>query len=293
MWISELDAAGIACCDDPHTLERSDVLPRPWMDALTLAAVGAGAPLQAAERLGWGLELNQADTSDPEAEPDGSLPEVTLSRPGNARRVLTDTNAHVTLTLQPDPPLFGRLRNAVLRDPAQAAGLQKGTLSARIGWLFTPDYRFATRDRLGASLGDVSVPRTSTWIGPLLTELVQRIVHVGEHLPLQALHAAELSAESEQRDSADRALTFASTHFGLDLRLVRTDRLEPAIGPDLRPLHWFGPAAARHLRLVLTTELLQPDVLLVPYTPDEQERAYLDARLDGDHAVLEQVLVAG
>lgn len=281
VWISELDAHGIADCDGPRTLERQDVLPRPWFDALALLAVGAGAPVAVASRLGWGLARAEGD-------------ELTVERAGSARCMLTERQVHVTATLQPDPPLFGRLRNAVLRDPAQAAGLAKGTLSARIGWLFTPDHTIATVDRLGASLGDVALARTTEWVDPLLTELVQRIHCVDEGpLPLDAWLAAQLAPDPDTRDRAERVHEALSEHFGLDLRLVRTDRLDAVTGTSLRPLRWAGPDAARHARLVLATELFAPDVLLVPWAPDHREQAYLASRCEGDRAVLEQVLVAG
>lgn len=287
MWLSSLEARGLESCDDVRSLDRLDTLPRPWMDALLLFVMGAceDRAVPGAERLGWEPELGEDLLLE---SPDA----VQAMRVDQAERAF-----QITLTILPDPPLFGRLRNAVIRTPAHADGLAEGTLTARIGWLFTPDLQVAQPDLIGARLGSVDLAlNEAPWVPPLLTDIMERVHFLDWRTPLEdtveAFTSALWAPERERRERAEAALADLKSAFDLDLRPIRTHRTRLGVGPDLRPLRWLGPGAERILRTVVGAQIHAPDVLVVPWVPQDAERAWLEARCTGDDAVLEQLLVA-
>ena len=288
MWVSSLDTRGVAGCDaGPIALERIDSLTPAAQDALLLFAMAAQPSLRGAgaQRLGWSPRIDE---------------EFFVDAPSAVRRMADEPEQRsflITATLVPDPPLFGRLRNAVLRDPARALGLGDGTLTARFGWLFTADHTVVRPELLGGSLGAVELPLLeSAWFPALLADIAPRIHLVDWRAPLQplldALAAGTWSPDPTLRARAHAVFEDLASGFGLDVHLVQTDQIELAVGSQLRPLRWQDPETELTLRTVIAARLFAPDVLLLPWRPTEALQSWLEQRTTGDDAVLEQVLVA-
>jgi len=293
MWLSSMKVRGLATevfCE----WERVGALSPagPAADGLALLA-GALDPSRAEESvrlLGWG-ESTRAER------------EVALENPSAVRRVLAEgprPQITIEVVIRPDPPLYGRLRDAVLRDPQLAEGLGEGTLTVRVGWLFTPDCAFASLDLLGVALGSVPVPLQDRppWVDSVLLDVGGRLGFVDWRTPLstvaEELREGLLAPDISRREGARRALAAsADSPLSVPLEIIDGAQVELAVGPELQPLHWRGPRGAGIARLVHGVFISQPDVLVVlePVSADLQQ--WLSAQLDGDEATLEQVLVPG
>ncbi len=235
--------------------------------------------------------------------------EVALGIPASVARVVEPAHRPqitIELVIEPDPPLFGRLRDAALRNPKLAGGLSEGTLTIRAGWLFTPDCAFATLDVIGVALGDAAVPLADVherpaWLGEVARDLAHRVGTVDDRTPIERvaaeLIAAQHAPDPDRRDAARRALVAAaSAPFDLPLHLVRfpasevvPEAVELRVGPDLTPLHWW-PEAAQLARLLRSVFLEQPDILALRSPVSAAIESWLSDQLDSDDATLEQVL---
>jgi hypothetical protein len=301
MWVSSIDVRGLPAAGEPQPLDRSGELTGTCVDALGLWCA-ALHPVQArvdalADALGWG----------PVTVDDG---EVAIGNPSGVARVIEPARRPqitVEITVQPDPPLFGRLRDAALRDPKLVGGLAEGSITIRAGWLFTPDFAFASLDVIGVALGDVAVPLADVnerpgWLAGVLSDIASRVGTVDWRLPIEAvaaeLMAAQHAPDPDRRVRARRALEAAAgAPFELPLHTVRVpatevvpERLELCVGDALRPLHWW-PEAEAVARLVHAVFLRQPDVLALRSPVSDAVEGWLTAQLDGDDATLEQVLL--
>lgn len=311
MWVSSVRVRGLAeSAEDALSFERVDRLgaaPGPLIDGFRLLAAGLDRSqiLPVMKALGWTYGLQDLDAEVP-GEVSVLRPHAVRAMLGEARadgRIRTGPAREITVeaTFELDPPLFGRLREVVVRDPQLAEGLGEGTLTVRIGWLFTPDLHTVSVDRLGVALGSVSVPLSdpAPWVDRVLTDLGSRIVVLGEervsHLAGR-LADALLHADPEVRAAGQDALDALGARPFPDgpVQIARMDGdVFHALGPDLRPWRWASQDASWHARLVDAVHLRRPDVLVVPrgFAPDVE--AWLAARTQGDDADLEQVLLPG
>ncbi|MEZ4319354.1 MAG: hypothetical protein R3F61_17705 [Myxococcota bacterium] len=300
MWLSSIEVRGLAAeagteWDRLGTLEPAG----PVGDALALlvAALRPSRAVEVAAMLGWG-ECTLEDR------------EITIGRPSAVRRVLEvgpRPQVTVEVVVQPDPPMFGRLRDAVLRDPQLAGGLGQGSLTIRVGWLFTPDLAVASLDLLGVALGDVPVSLADRppWVDRVLADIGGRIGFVDWRTPVEAIARSLcdglLAPDPARREAVSHALEdVAAPPFSVPLQIVRESRaatvrdsdVQLAVGDSLAPLHWSGRAAEDAARLVHAVHVEHPDVLVVREPVSTEVHAWLVAQTEGDDATLEQVLVA-
>lgn len=311
MWVSSVRVRGLAGQpDDRVVFERVDRLgaaPGALLDAFRLLAAGLDRSriLEVTRALGWTFGLQELDAEAP-GEAAIDRPHAVRAMLGEARadgRIRTGPAREITVeaTIEVDPPLFGRLREAVLRDPQLAEGLGEGTLTVRVGWLFTPDLRRVSVDRLGVALGSAAVPLSdpAPWVDRVLTDLGSRIAVLGEE-DVRRLAArlveAVLHPDPEHRAAGHDALAALGAAPFPDgpVHVAQMDGdVFLALGPELRPWRWASPDASWHARLVDAVHLRRPDVLVVPrrFAPDVE--AWLAARTQGDDADLEQVLLPG
>ena len=302
MWVSSIDVRGLPAAGDARELDRTAALPGPLVDALGLWAT-ALHPTETrveelARALGWGPVTL-----------DGN--EVALGRPAAVARVVEAVRrpqVTVEVTIQTDPPLFGRLRDAALRDPKLAGGLADGTLTIRAGWLFTPDFAFATLDPIGVALGDVpinlaDVNERPAWLQEVLRDLAGRVGTVDWRTPIERVSAGLLDAQQAidplRRAAVRRALAAAAeAPFHLPLHTVHLsatddapERVELRVGDELAPLHWW-PEGEQVARILHAVYVRQPDVLALRGPVPDAVRAWLADQLEGDDATLEQVVFA-
>lgn len=293
MWLSSLEVRGLTRevqCSWERTGALDPAGPAADGLALLVAVLRPERVADVARALGWG-ECTVEDR------------QVTIGDPSAVRRALEPgprPQVSVEVVIEPDPPLFGRLRDAVLRDPQLAGGLGQGDLTVRIGWLFTPDLAFASLDILGVALGSVAVPMSDppTWVQRVLEDIGARIGFVDWRVPIERvateLATGMLAPEPARRDAARRALRAAAAPpLSLPLEVLGTPAPGLAVGDGLDPLHWWGPEGEATARLVHAVFVAQPDVLVVRSALRGEVREWLDAQLEGDEATLEQVLVAG
>lgn len=282
MWISRLEARGFAGA--PSTpmsadLERRTLDAAPWVaDAFALlsAALSPSARPALLDRFGWSGTF----TDD----------ELDLGRVAPSVEPAPHPALVVEAKIELDPPLFGRLREGVIRNPQLAGGLAEGTLTVRIGWAFTPDRRIVRHDVLGLALGTVAVPLAElpAWWSAVLQRVGQQIAVPGA--PSVSAHAARirralLGPDPELRERATALLAQG------DWALIDDDEhLSVRQAGTLHPLRWRGPAEERRFQLATVALLDQPDVLVWAHglTPTIVEQ--LPLWLDGDDAVLEQAV---
>jgi len=307
MYITRIEASGVRHAPPLASLGRTDRLPAlpaaaGIADAVRLATVAlAPGRWEELDVLGWLGDDAEALTDDDSDAVDMlvGLEAAAVERTAiDAGRTLA-----VDLSLAPDPPLYGRLREHAIRDPRLVTALgQEAELHVKGGFLLTSDHTGASPDLLGARIGDVSFPIAGkdrpAWLAPLLGELSRRIWVLDPDEPLAAVVARLFEAATSHRPDARRGWALAKTAlqaepFGLpEPQWVHTgDMLELGFGDDLLAPRQLGRAAADALRLVEAALVRTPDVLVVPETLPAAKTAWLHGCTDGDEATLEQVLV--
>lgn len=282
MWIARLSVRGLAGRDEAleRELERVDSLGHPALSDGFVLLAGALAPALrplAAATLGW------AGTWD-----DG---ELALQRPLTEAAAVAHPALVVEADVRPDPPMFGRIREHVLRDPERAGGLAEGSLTVRVGWQLTPDRRVVRPDLLGVRLGSAPFPlgEMPAWITTLLRDLGGRVRWVDRDEPLSAVADRLLDALLGDDPGRRRDARAALEHAGVEV--VRTEgRARLALAGELHPLRWGHPELPTTVRLAEAALLGRPDVLVVPFAVDAATRAWLEGLTDGDDAALEQVV---
>ena len=210
----------------------------------------------------------------------------------------------VEISVAPDPPLYGRLREHAVRDPRLVTALgQQAELHLKAGFLFATDRTSATPDLLGARIGDVAFPiagkERPAWLPALLADIVARL-HVltlddDIHEVQQRLADAAGSHRCEARQAWARAVeVLQAPPFSLPAPgWVREPggALTLRFGAELLEVRQLGRRAADALRLVEAAVVVAPDVLMVTEALDEPVRAWLVGLTEGDDATLEQVMV--
>jgi hypothetical protein len=209
----------------------------------------------------------------------------------------------VEVSVAPDPPLYGRLREHAVRDPRLVTALgQQAELHIKAGFLFTADRTGASPDLLGARIGDVAFPvagkERPAWLGPLLAEIASRVsvLTLTEDIDDVQSRLAECAvshraAERERWRRAAEALV--APPFALPEPVwVREPGggLRLRFGEALLEVRQLGRHAADALRLVEAALVVAPDVLVVTEPLDEAVDAWLVGLTEGDDATLEQVM---
>lgn len=251
--------------------------------------------------------------------PEGTDPEIVAERrmpvqfrvgdPGAIAALVdleTTRQFTVFVDIEPDPPLYGRLRELAVREPRLVTALaDEPTIRIKLGWLLSRDYSTVAVGITEAGVGDISFQAASAerpeWLDQLLRDLGARFTRVYARAPLEGLVErmldASLSHDPDAREGFERAAeALATPPFGLGrLQLVRSGgRLHACFGPELLRARQFGPAAAEALRLVEAVYLDAPDVLVVESPGGSQVdpqavRTWLAEATRGDDATLEQV----
>ncbi len=225
-----------------------------------------------------------------------------LLPPGGGRHVT------VSVDVELDPPMFGRLRQLAVRDPRLVTALGDGArVTIKVGWLFTTDLTAASISVLGIAVGETPFPvigsEKAVWLPGLLSDIAQRFQRVGTDESAdrvaQRLLEACLSPDPDRRERFRRlAQTLEGPPFQLGrLELVRfKDKVEACFGAGLLRARQFGPSAVDALRLVEAVILESPDVLIVEAPGAAQAhpaavRGWLDEQASGEKALMEQVIV--
>jgi len=214
----------------------------------------------------------------------------------------------VYVEVEPDPPLFGRLRELAVRDPRLVTALgQSPTVRVKVGWLLSNDHTMVAIGLSEVGIGEVGFSLASAerpmWLPGLLRDLGGRFGRPDPAEPEGALVARLLEAQlsgdpSLRRGFAKVADAVAAPPFSLGrLELVRTEgRVHACFGEQLLRARQFGPSAVEALRTVMAVYLSAPDVLILdaPGASTREPaavREWLAGATEGDGATLEQVIV--
>jgi hypothetical protein len=241
---------------------------------------------------------------------DGFPTQVTLPTATGVRALLPGDGSRslrISVEVELDPPLFGRLRGLAVRDPRLVTALGSGArITVKVGWLFTNDLLVASASVLGVAVGDTGFPivgsERPSWLTDLLMDMGTRFRRVGTDSPertAKRLLNAMLSPDTDRRRRYwSAAEAFERPPFSLgELELVVDgDRVDPCFGPGLLRPRQFGPAAAEALRLVEAVVVEAPDVLIVDAPGHAQRdpaqvRGWLEAFASSDRATVEQVVL--
>lgn len=212
----------------------------------------------------------------------------------------------VELTIEADPPFFGRLREHAVRDPRLVTALgQAPTIQVRIGWFLSKDGCSTTIGLLALTVGKMAFPVTGAerpvWAPSVMADIGRRVSRTRAHDAPSVLGERLLQistgTDPERRQRlrrASRALAKAPFHLG-SLELVRVGGgVEPAFGDALVRARRLGPSAVGALSLVEQVLIEQPDILIVDAAGAGQQRPgpvhrWTVRQTEGDDATLEQV----
>jgi hypothetical protein len=223
-------------------------------------------------------------------------------------RVEETRNFTVYAEIEPDPPLFGRLRELAVRDPRLVTALgQSPTIRVKVGWLLSNDHTTAAIGLSEVGIGEVGFALASAerpaWLPGFLRDLGARFGRTDPGEPGGVVAArlleASLSSDGNARRGFQRAAdVLAGPPFSLGhLELVRVQgRLHACFGTELLRARQFGPAATEALRLVEAVYVNAPDVLVVEapgasVRDPATVREWLARATQGDDATLEQVIL--
>jgi hypothetical protein len=265
--------------------------------ALASAALDRSRLLGAARRLGWVGAATEVggDAQDPDL---GGLSAAGVGR------VVERGQRTVTVELQfgLDPTLFGRFREAAIREPRLAQALATDApLTVKLGWFLARDHTSASPSVLALRLGEVAFETSGKDRPAFLTELLPELgrrLRVGDPFEDPAdlaarLLRASLAPEARQRSgwASVRALA-AAPPFSLPTpELVSVDgRVDLAFGPELRSWRRLGRPAVDAVRWLADAYVEQPDVLIVAEHVPEEVLQFWTAALDASGAPVEQVV---
>jgi hypothetical protein len=279
-------------------------------DALSMLSASLDAKRLPAALISLGLARDPSEVQV--LEEDGFPVQVTLSDPFGVPALLpTDGSRQITVSVdvELDPPLFGRLRGLAVRDPRLVTALGAGArVTIKVGWLFTTDLTVASVTVLNVAVGETTFSTSGSekpsWLGNLLHDVGGRFRRVAQtdspETVARRLLDAGLSHDPEKRSRYRRATeaTGGAPFFLGKLEIVRVgERVEACFGPGLLRARQFGPSAADGLRLVEAVVLDAPDVLVVEapgsaWRDAPAIRGWLEQHASGDKATLEQVIIA-
>ena len=315
MYVTSIHVQGLRGAEEFEATKLDRVVDLPpgppgvaVMDALSLFAASLDKAALAPTLVRLGLLRDPAAVQV--VEEDGFPVQITLPDAFGVPSLLpADGSRQVTITVdvELDPPLFGRLRGLAVRDPRLVTALGEGaTVSIKVGWLFTNDLVTASVGILGLMVGDTRFPATGgerpAWLPGLLQDIGARFARVGPETSdvARRLLDAALAQDPDRRARfAEVADLLAKPPFLLGrLELVRVgEQVEACFGPGLLRARQFGPAAWEALRLVEAAVLDAPDILLAEAPGLTQSdpaavRGWLEQKASGENATLEQVIVA-
>jgi hypothetical protein len=275
-------------------------------DALELAFLALGGPNLDDRLRALGLvtapEVTVTHTAARPAQIRGLDPHGVraLTAPATGR---VGPSVTIQIELVPDPILAGQLWQMATRDPRIAAGVGEGTLSFRIGWLFTRGGDVASVDVLRVGFGDVSISTASdrpTWFEELCASVASRFHRQrfdgGPAIAWRLWSAATSDDPARRAHAAALAAAAAEAPFHLGrVELVHDgSSYQPCFGAELLRYDRAGRWAADALSLLDAALLRRPELLFVEQpgatAPDAAAvRAWLEALTNDDASPLRQV----
>jgi hypothetical protein len=261
-------------------------------DALLLAFASWDA--RALERLlqRWGCENVKIDGSP--------LPESATwdSAPGLAAVVdrASDNLLCVGLTMELDPPQFGKLRRLASRDSRLVDALSEGArVTVRVGARFSPALDAVGLDPLAFLIGAVSFPIAGAdrpaWMTPFLAGLANRLWR--GPLPLDQWAAKARSYAIEDQRAVRRALAaLGEPPASLGDAVVLPDGPAVLDAEAVVPMRHIGAEGVRAAGLVGAVHLSGAEILVVEQPPSGW-LDWLSAQAEADGSPLEQVFLLG
>lgn len=207
---------------------------------------------------------------------------------GHLRTLLGDgRTVRVDLTLEPDPPLFRRLREQAAREPRLAPALAGGgVLHLSVGALFARSLDAVALSVDRFSLGDVvlSTSESQRWVSKVLSSLGSRF---HRHDPAEPLGPLALDALTSF-DRHDRYGQWASAlePEGPSLRVVQGPGEAPLVLADERLLDRWGPRTQHAAAVAASVYLSGAEIIWA-----ESEESLLRRGVEGPGSPLEQVFV--
>lgn len=299
MYIQRVEIAGLAVApaidlslDRVSSFRGPPRLRTAVADAICLAFGAWDATLLTAQLARWGCR-DVTLTGDP-------LPEGAQWTGAPGLGTLLDRPEEgtltVSLTLQLDPPQYGKLRREAVRDPRLVDALAEGPLLVvRTGARFSPGYDALALDPLAFVVGDAAFPIAGAdrppWLTPFLRGLAGRCWRGPLPAETWAARAAAWSMADQQLVRRALAGLRASPLELADV-VILPDGLGVVEGERLVPLPAYGAACAQMVGLVGAVHLSRADILLVD-DPPTGWAAWFAAQAEADGSALEQVLLLG
>ena len=204
-----------------------------------------------------------------------------LLEPGGSRRL------KAAVTISPDPPLYGFLREAAQRDPRLVHALAAGAeLTLEVSALFNQRGDAMALHLHPIELGEGTIPvdgkDAPAWIGGLLTRLRGRFLRVGPGFDAlgHALHALS----SRQDHTAYAAFQAAFPERYGPVRVARGPGGRPLLLAGDRDARRWGTQPHQFATLAAAVHLHGADVVWA-----EAEGDWLDEAVAGEASPLEQV----
>ena len=204
-----------------------------------------------------------------------------LLEPGGSRRL------KAAVTIAPDPPLYGFLREAAQRDPRLVHALAVGAeLTLEVSALFNQRGDAMALHLHPLELGEGTIPVEGKdaphWIGGLLTRLRGRFLRVGPGF--DALGLALNALSSRQEHAAYAAFQAAFPERYGPVRAARGPGGRPLLLAGDRDARRWGDELARFATLAAAVHLHGADLVWA-----EAESDWLDQAVAGEGSPLEQV----
>jgi hypothetical protein len=255
------------------------------------------------------LGLNLATGEDVIIEERGLPTQVLIDDPEAVTPLLAPAETKkvvVSVDVDLDPPLFGKLRAHAARYPRLVAALgQHPSVRVKVGWLFNRDCSAASLTVHAVHIGDTDFPihEAAPWLIELLRDLGSRFARL--QTPRDEIAAGEWLASYGLSGSAERRERFEACAAQLQGPPFHIEQLGiisdggtlfyPAFTKEVSRARQVGFQALAALSLVGELFLTRPDVLLVdsPVGAGPGLRPWLEEVLSSDRAPVEQVFWVG
>jgi len=299
MYIQRVEVAGLAVAptidiglDRVSSFRGPPRLRTAVADAVCLAFSAWDRRLLAAQLARWGCG-DVVITGDP-------LPEGASWSGAPGLATLLDRpdegTLTVSLTLQLDPPAYGRLRREAVRDPRLVDALAEGPqLVVRIGARFSPAFDALALDPLAFVVGDAAFPIAGAdrpvWLTPFLRGLAGRCWR-GTVAPEVWAERTRSWAMGDQLMVRRALAALRTSPAELPDVIILPDGLGVVEGERLVPLAAYGAGPSQAVGLVGAVHLSRADILLVD-DPPPGWAAWFAAQAEVDGSPLEQVVLLG